>query len=116
MSDFNFRADLEVSPDNTPDDALRWLEKRYKQHSGSKRDFVRSLVFELYRKELKEEKEDDINLRELKREIRKELVKEIPGLIKEIVSEDVGEKIKNNLKQLEKREINEQDMILGQLE
>ena len=104
MSNFkkDFRADLVVEP--LPKHILEWLEKKYKNHTGSNRAFVRSLVVSLY-------EEEQTKKEKLKREIIDELLEKIGTLdIKD------KKKVEEGLKELDDDQVATQNSMLSQFD
>ncbi|MCK8818108.1 hypothetical protein MWH28_12150 [Natroniella sulfidigena] len=99
---FNLRADLVANKETMPKHILEWLEKKYRNHTGSNRAFVRSLVVGLY-------EEEQTKKEKLKREIIDELLEKIGSLdIQE------REKVEEGLKELDDNQVSAQESILDQ--
>lgn len=106
-----FRADLVVNEDNTQVEMMEWFEQKYKAHAGTKRDFVRFLVNELYQKEKSQSSISQKNIEQLKQEVKEEV---IDYVLKYLDQEGLKEEISKKINDLDESQVDAQDKLFSQ--
>ncbi|WP_027339071.1 hypothetical protein [Halonatronum saccharophilum] len=103
----DFRADLVINQDNTQEEMMQWFEAKYKAHSGTKRDFVRFLVNELYQREKEEKTITQKDIDKIKEEV-------LDYVLKYLNQEGLKEEITKKINDLDENQIDAQDKMFGQ--
>lgn len=107
----DFRADLVVNEDNTQPEMMEWFEQKYKAHSGTKRDFVRFLLNELYQKEKNQSSISQKDIEQIKEELKEEV---IDYVLKYLDQEGLKEEISKKINDLDDSQVDVQDKLFSQ--
>lgn len=103
----DFRADLVINDSNTQAEMMEWFEMKFKAHSGTKRDFVRFLVNELYQREKSESNISKKDIDEIKEEV-------LDYVLKYLNQEGLKAEISKKINSLDEDQVSAQDRMFGQ--